>query len=87
MVVDIGTRRNLFGISFEAERGLIVGEGIVMASQNNGASWTRLESTPDERWLSGVAIKNRQAVVVGQAGTIRTLDLNEKIFGQETAAR
>jgi len=87
LAVDISTRRNLYEISFEAERGLIVGEGIVMASQNNGASWKKLESTPDERWLSGVAIKNRRAVVVGQAGTIRTLDLNAKIFRREAAAR
>jgi photosystem II stability/assembly factor-like uncharacterized protein len=87
LAVDIGTRRNLYGISLEDERGLIVGEGIVMASQDNGASWTRLESTPEKRWLSGAAIKNRQAVVVGQAGTIRVLDLKEKISRREAAAR
>ena len=86
IAVDIGTRRNLYGISFEDERGLIVGEGIVMASQDNGAIWTRSESMPEERWLSGVAIKNRQAIVVGQAGAIRVLDLNEKSFRREAAA-
>jgi len=87
IAVDIGTRRNLYGISFEDERGLIVGEGIVMASQDNGAIWTRLESMPEGRWLSGAAIKKRQAAVVGQAGTIRALDLNEKSFRREAAAR
>lgn len=87
IAVHIGTRRNLYGISFEAERGLIVGEGIVLVSQDGGSSWRKLESVPEERWLSGVAIKNRQAVVVGQAGTIRALDLNEKSFRREAAAR
>jgi len=87
IAVDIGTRRNLYGISIEDERGLIVGEGIVMASQDNGAIWTRLESMPEGRWLSGAAIKKRQAAVVGQAGTIRALDLNEKSFRREAAAR
>ena len=85
--IDIGTRRNLYGISFEAERGLIVGEGVVLASQNEGSSWRKLESVAEERWLSGVAIRNRQAIVVGQAGTIRVLDLDEKIFPREAAAR
>jgi photosystem II stability/assembly factor-like uncharacterized protein len=87
VAADIGTRRNLYGISFEAERGLIVGEGVVMASQDNGAIWTRLESMPEERWLSGAAIRNRQAVVVGQAGTIRVFDLKQNKSRQEAVAR
>jgi photosystem II stability/assembly factor-like uncharacterized protein len=76
IAVDIGTRRNLYGISFQAEHGLIVGEGVVLASQDAGSNWRKLESVPEERWLSGVAIKNRQAIVMGQAGTIRVLDLD-----------
>lgn len=87
IAVDIGTRRNFYGISFEAERGLIVGEGIAMVSQSNGGNWIRLESMPEGRWLSGVAISKRQAVVVGQAGTIRALDLDEILFRREAAAR
>lgn len=87
IAVDTGTRRNLYGISFEDERGLIVGEGIVMASQDNGAIWTRLKSMPEERWLSGAAIRNRQAIIVGQGGTIRVLDLNEEILRRGAAAR
>jgi len=87
IAVDIGIRRNLYGISFQAEHGLIVGEGIVLASQDAGSNWRKLESVPEERWLSGAAIRNRQAIVVGQAGTLRVFDLKQNISRRETAAR
>lgn len=87
VAVDIGTRKNLYGIAVEGKWGVIVGEGIVLATQDAGFSWKKLESFPRDRWLSGVSINERRAVVAGQGGTIRALDLADSIVQREAAAR
>ena len=75
--VELDTKRNLSAISLESERGVIVGDGVVLVSHDGGSSWRRLESASEDRWLAGVAMKSREAVAVGQAGTIRLLDLDK----------
>lgn len=83
--VDLGTRRSLYGISFAAGRGLIVGDDVVLSSEDEGSSWSKLDKGPENHWLSGATVGNRQATVVGQGGTIRVLDLSPTILRPEGA--
>ena len=84
--VELGTKKNLYGISLDGERGVIVGDGIVFASHDGGSSWKRLESVPEDRWLGGVAMKSREGIAVGQGGTIRLLDLDKNPREKEAGA-
>ncbi|MBI4528589.1 MAG: hypothetical protein HY695_32745 [Deltaproteobacteria bacterium] len=76
---DLGTKRNLYGISLDGHRGVIVGDGVVFRSHDGGSSWGRVESVPEDRWLSGVTMKSREAIAVGQAGAIQMLDLDKGV--------
>jgi photosystem II stability/assembly factor-like uncharacterized protein len=82
--VAVQTDRNLNGISMDGDRGVIVGDGVVLASDDGGLNWRKLASIPEDRWLTGVAMKNRQAIAVGRAGTIQVLDLGEN-FSKKTS--
>jgi photosystem II stability/assembly factor-like uncharacterized protein len=73
----VETDRNLNGISMDGDRGVIVGDGVVLVSDDRGLNWRKLASAPEDRWLSGVAMKSREATAVGQAGTIQILDLGD----------
>ncbi len=75
--IDLGTKKNLYGITLDKERGVIVGDGIAFVSHDGGSSWKRLESVADTRWLSGITLKSKEAIAVGQGGTIRLLELDE----------
>jgi photosystem II stability/assembly factor-like uncharacterized protein len=83
VAIDSGTRSNLYGISFDAERGLIVGEDVVLTSEDAGLSWKKLDLAMQGRWLSGAALENGQATIVGQGGTIQVLDLRKKLARRE----
>ena len=83
VAIDSGTQSNLYGIAFEAERGLIVGEGVVLTSEDAGLSWRKLDLAMEGRWLSGAAMRKGQATVVGQGGTIQVLDLRKKLARRE----
>jgi photosystem II stability/assembly factor-like uncharacterized protein len=85
--VAVETDRNLNGISMDGDRGMIVGDGVVLASDDGGLNWRKLASAPEDRWLTGVAMKRREAIAVGQAGTIRVLNLGDNVSKKETEAR
>jgi photosystem II stability/assembly factor-like uncharacterized protein len=75
--VELGTRKNLYGISMDGERGVVVGDGIVLVSYDGGATWKEVKSEEEDPWLAAVAIKNNEAIAVGQGGTIRAFQLGE----------
>jgi len=85
--VAVETDRNLNGISMEGDRGVIVGDGAVLASDDGGLNWRKLASAPEDRWLTGVAIKSREAIAVGQSGTIQVLDLGNNVSKKQAEAR
>jgi photosystem II stability/assembly factor-like uncharacterized protein len=61
----------------DANRGVIVGDGVVLVSDDNGLNWRKLASAPEGLWVAGVTMNSREATVVGQAGTIQVLDLDD----------
>jgi photosystem II stability/assembly factor-like uncharacterized protein len=85
--VAVETNKNLNGVSIDGDRGVIVGDGVVLASDDGGLNWRKLASVPEDRWLTGVAMKSREAVAVGQAGTIRVFDLGENFSKKQAEAR
>jgi photosystem II stability/assembly factor-like uncharacterized protein len=85
--VVVETDGNLNGISMDGDRGIIVGDGVVLASDDGGLNWRKLPSAPEDRWLTGVAIKSRKAIAVGQAGTIQILDLGDNDSKTKAEAR
>ncbi len=75
--VTVSTDRNLNGISLAGERGIVVGDGVVLVTEDSGLNWRKLPSAPEGLSLTGVTMKSRTAVTVGQAGAIRVLDLGD----------
>lgn len=74
--IEAATGVNLNGIAMDNDRGVIVGNGIVLASYDGGSTWKQKESVAQGRWLSGVAVNNQEVIAVGQAGTVQKLDLD-----------
>jgi photosystem II stability/assembly factor-like uncharacterized protein len=85
--VAVETDRNLNGISLDGNRGVIVGDGVVLASDDSGLNWRKLASAAEDRWLTGVALKSREAIAVGQAGTVQVLDLGDNATKKQAEAR
>jgi photosystem II stability/assembly factor-like uncharacterized protein len=77
--LEIATKRDLYHLALEAERGVIVGDGVILVSHNGGANWNMVGMKREDRWLSGVAIDASNAVIVGKAGTTELLALDEII--------
>jgi photosystem II stability/assembly factor-like uncharacterized protein len=73
--VEIPTSRDLYDASIERERGVIVGDGVVLISLDGGSSWKSPRSQPEDQWLSGVVLKSTEAIAVGRAGTIQLFTL------------
>lgn len=73
--IELGMKKHLYSMSLEGERGVIVGDGIVLTTIDGGSSWKRIGPIPENLWLGGVAMKSRQAIAVGQAGTIRLIEI------------
>jgi photosystem II stability/assembly factor-like uncharacterized protein len=74
--VELETKRDLYDVALEDERGVIVGDRVVFVSHDGGSSWKSMGANPQDQWLSGVALKSSEALAVGQAGTTRLLALD-----------
>lgn len=74
--VNVDTKRDLYGISLEGDRGVIIGDRIVLLSRDGGSSWRAMHSTAEAQLLNSVALKNGEAVAVGPAGTIQLLSMD-----------
>ena len=74
--VERENKRDLYDATFQGERGVLVGDGVILVSGDGGSTW-RSSASPEDRWLSGAALKSSEAIVVGGAGTIRLLNLDE----------
>ncbi len=75
--VALETKRDLYDVSLEGERGIVVGDGVVLISRDAGATWKPGDSKPEEPWLGGVALKSSEAIAVGGAGTIQLLAVDK----------
>jgi photosystem II stability/assembly factor-like uncharacterized protein len=75
--VELDTTRDLYDVSVEGDRGVIVGAGVVLVSHDRGASWKPARSTVEDQWLAGVALKSSEAIAVGQGGTTQLLALDD----------
>jgi photosystem II stability/assembly factor-like uncharacterized protein len=85
--VALETKRDLYDIALEGERGVIVGDGVVLVSRDGGASWQAGGGATEERWLGGVALKSSEAIAVGAAGTIQLLSIDKATSEKGTQAR
>ena len=85
--VALETKRDLYDVSLEGERGVIVGDGVVLVSRDGGSSWESRGSNSEEQWLSGVALKSSEAIAVGRAGTIQLLPVDNVTSEKGSEAR
>lgn len=83
--VELETKRDLYDASLDAEHGVIVGDGVVLASRDGGATWK--SPGREEVTLSGVALKSSEAIAVGHGGTIRLLPLDNGTPEQKKEGR
>lgn len=75
--VEHENKRDLYDASFQGERGVLVGDRVILVSVDGGSSWSSSAANPEDRWLSGAALKSSEAIVVGGSGTIRLLNLDK----------
>src|SRR6476469_914578 len=68
--VEIDSKRDLYNISIDGQRCIIVGDGIAFGSDDAGSSWKEIRLNSEDQWLAGVLVKNRAALAVGRGGTI-----------------
>lgn len=73
--VRSGTKRGLYGIALSGNDGVIVGDGVVLKTDDGGHSWAQAQAVPQHLWFSGVAMRGKKAMAVGQAGTLLLMDL------------
>ncbi|HZH84351.1 MAG TPA: YCF48-related protein [Phototrophicaceae bacterium] len=73
--VEINSQRDLYNISVDGQHCIIVGDGIAFGSDDAGSSWKEIRLNSEDRWLSGVLVKDRSALAVGPGGTIQILNL------------
>ena len=71
--IDAGTKKDLYAVWIDGQRGLIVGQGIALQTNNGGLEWRNLDPSNNPTWLSGVSGGADAAVIVGQAGIIRRI--------------
>jgi photosystem II stability/assembly factor-like uncharacterized protein len=74
--ISLAGQPNLFGISLERTKGVVVGERIVLRTVNAGVNWTPAELNTHKFWFSGVAIDGGSALAVGNSGSIQTIALD-----------
>jgi photosystem II stability/assembly factor-like uncharacterized protein len=74
--VEIDSKRDLYNVSVDGQRLIIVGDGIAFGSDDTGSSWKEIRLNSEDRWLAGVLVKDRAALAVGPGGTIETLNLD-----------
>ena len=75
--VEIDSKRDLYNISIDGQRCIIVGDGIAFGSDDAGSSWKEIRLNSEDQWLAGVLVKNRAALAVGRGGTIQILNLEK----------
>jgi photosystem II stability/assembly factor-like uncharacterized protein len=75
--VESDNKRDLYDATFQDERGVLVGDGVILLSGDGGSSWRSSGANSEDGWLSGAALKSSEAIVVGGAGTIRLLSLDK----------
>ena len=74
--VDIDSKRDLYNISVDGQRCIIVGDGIAFGSDDAGSSWKEIRLNSEDRWLAGALVKDRAALAVGAGGTTEILNLD-----------
>lgn len=69
---SVETTAGLFGIAWDAEHGVAVGDrGVIYVSSDGGRSWTDAKRPPLFNWLSAVAFASRtEAITVGERGVV-----------------
>jgi len=80
--VGLETKRDFYALSLGGERGVIVGDGVVLISHDGGSSWKSMGSNQEDQRLSGVALKSSEAIAVGRGGTTQLLPL-EKVTSEK----
>ncbi len=84
--VQLETKRDLYDLSIEDQHGVIVGDGVILASRDGGASWKSAGGQQKDHWLSGVALTSSEAIAVGQSGSTQLLTLNKMTSETERKA-
>jgi len=75
--VEINPKRDLYDISVDGQRCIIVGDGVAFGSDDAGLSWKEIRLHSEDQWLGGVVEKNGAALGVGRGGTIQVLNLEK----------
>jgi photosystem II stability/assembly factor-like uncharacterized protein len=73
--LSAGAQQDLYGISLAETGAIVVGRSAILKT-GNGLDWVRVDSPAQNIWLSGVAISGKNALAVGQSGTIHTVALD-----------
>ncbi len=73
---ELKTNRDLYDLALDGDRGVIVGDGVIFVSHDGGFNWKPVDLKARDQWLSGVALKSSEAIVVGQAGATQLLALD-----------
>jgi len=84
---EIETQRDLYDASFEDQRGIIVGDGVALASNDGGSNWRPLILNGQQQWFTGVALKSSEAIAVGPGGGIQVLALDKVVSPKESRTR
>ena len=85
--VEIATKRDLYNASLDGQRGIIVGDGVALASSDAGSGWRLMSLKNEGKWLGGVMLKSSEAIAVGQAGTTQLLTVGNLASQSATEAR
>jgi len=83
--IDLGVKRDLYALTLESTLGLVVGNGIALATSDGGATWKPVVPFPEDLWFASVATRGPDALAVGAAGAIWTIEL-PKSAGRAQAA-
>jgi len=73
---ELKTNHDLYDVELDGDRGVIVGDGVIFVSHDGGFNWKPVDLKARDQWLSGVALKSSEAIVVGQAGATQLLALD-----------
>lgn len=85
--VELETKRDLYDVSLDGDRGVIVGDGVVFVSNDGGVNWRSMDPNREDRWFAGVILKSSEAIAVGQAGTTRLISLDNMGLEKERTTR
>jgi photosystem II stability/assembly factor-like uncharacterized protein len=74
--LELEKKRDLYNVSLEGKHGVMVGDGVVFVSHDQGSNWKPINSNLGDRWLGGVVLKSSEAIIVGQGGLTQVLSSN-----------